>query len=670
MPQRPPSTPTERPSTEVTAPFPELVWAPAAGAWARSRMAAFASEVRNGGGPVLADPAALVEWSIDEPSAFWTAYADVAGIRWHDSPTDALVREGPMPATRWFPGGTLSYAEAALAHARTQRDEVAVIGWSQTRARDLLTWGELADAVARCRAGLARLGVRRGDRVAAYAPNITETLVAMLATASLGAIWSSCPPEFGEQAVIDRFRQIEPKVMLAVDGYRYGARELDRSSAVVAIAAALPSLEHVVPIRYLGHGGDGWGALVSEPGELAFDAVPFDHPLWILFSSGTTGLPKAIVHGHGGITLEHHKVLALHHDLRPGERFSWFTTTGWMMWNYLVSGLLVGATVVLYDGDPGFPDLSALWTLAADEQLDVLGVSAPFVMACRKAGIEPRAGGDLPRLREVGVTGAPLPPDGFRWIVEAVGSQARPSSLSGGTDVCTAFVGPVPSEPVRAGVITSRLLGCDVRAFDEAGQPCVAGVTGELVVAAPMPSMPVGLWGDHDGAALRSAYFERFPGTWCHGDWITFDDEGGCVISGRSDATLNRGGVRLGTSDFYAVVDALPEIADSVVVHLEDTDGEPGRLILLVVCSAGAELSDELVAEIRRSLRERHSPRHVPDEIHAVEGLPRTMSGKKLEIPIKRLLLGHDPATVAARDSLDDPEAFDRLAAWARSVTG
>ena len=633
-------------------------------------MAAFASEVRGGGGPVLADPASLVQWSIDEPSSFWEAYAKAAGVRWHEPPTDALVADGPMPATRWFPGGTLSYAEAALAHVADRRDEVAVVGLSQTRARDSLTWHELTDAVARCRAGLLRLGVCRGDRVVAYAPNITETLVAMLATASLGAVWSSCPPEFGEQAVIDRFSQIEPRVMLAVDSYRYGERELDRSSAVEAIAAALPSLQHVVPIRYLGHGEDGWSELVSEPAELVFDAVPFEHPLWVLFSSGTTGLPKAIVHGHGGMVLEHHKVLALHHDLRPGDRFSWFTTTGWMMWNYLVSGLLVGATVVLFDGDPAFPDLSALWTMATDERLDVLGVSAPFVMACRKAGVDPRALGDLTRLREVGVTGAPLPPDGFRWIVEAVGPQVRPSSLSGGTDVCTAFVGPVPSEPVRAGVITSRLLGCDVRAVDDVGRRCAPGDTGELVIATPMPSMPVRLWGDQDGSKLRSAYFERFPGAWCHGDWITFDDEGGCVISGRSDATLNRGGVRLGTSDFYAVVDALPEIADSVVVHLEDAEGGPGRLILLVVCSPGVELSDGLVAQIRRSLRKRHSPRHVPDEIHAVDRLPRTMSGKKLEIPIKRLLLGHDPLTVAARDSLDDPEAFDRLATWAEAWAG
>ncbi|MEO6317872.1 MAG: acetoacetate--CoA ligase [Acidimicrobiales bacterium] len=646
-------------------PAPEIVWTAPPGAWERSRMAAFATHVSADGGPALADAGSLVQWSIAEPSAFWAAYAAFADIRWHAPPTDALVREGPMPATRWFPGGTLSYADAALAQADDRRDEVAVVGLSQTRARDSLTWGELTDAVARCRAGLLRLGVRRGNRVVAYAPNITETLVAMLATASLGAIWSSCPPEFGEQAVIDRFSQIEPTVMLAVDGYRYGQRELDRASAVEAIAAALPSLQHVVPIRYLGHGDDGWGELLASPGELVFEPVPFDHPLWILFSSGTTGLPKAIVHGHGGMVLEHHKVLALHHDLRPGERFSWFTTTGWMMWNYLVSGLLVGATVVLFDGDPGFPDLSALWTLAADERLDVLGVSAPFVMACSKASVEPRAGGDLGRLREVGVTGAPLPPDGFRWLVDAAGPQVRPSSLSGGTDVCTAFVGPMPSEPVRAGVITSRLLGCDVQAVDDAGRRCLPGDTGELVIAQPMPSMPVGFWGDHDGSKLRSAYFERVPGMWCHGDWITFDDQGGCVISGRSDATLNRGGVRLGTSDFYAVVDALPEIADSVVVHLEDTEGGPGRLILLVVCTPEVELSDGLADEIRRSLRQRHSPRHVPDEIHAVDRLPRTMSGKKLEIPVKRLLLGHDPTTVAARDSLDDPEAFDRLATWA-----
>jgi len=630
-------------------------------------MAAFATNVMDDGGPVLDGAAALLDWSLGEPAAFWGAYATFAGIRWHEPPTDIIVRDGPMPANRWFPGGTLSYPELALAHADLRPDQTAVIGCSQTRARDSLTWRELADAVARCRTGLLGLGVRRGDRVVAYAPNITETLVAMLATASLGAIWSSCPPEFGEQAVIDRWSQIEPGVLLAVDGYRYGEREVDRSDTVERIRAALPTLRHVVSIPYLQTGRDGWGDLLSEPGELVFEPVPFHHPLWILFSSGTTGLPKAIVHGHGGITMEHHKVLALHHDLRPGDRFSWFTTSGWMMWNYLVSGLLVGATVVLFDGDPAFPDLSALWQLAADEHLDVLGVSAPFVMACRKAGLEPGAAADLSRLREVGVTGAPLPPDGFRWIVQFVGPRVRPSSLSGGTDVCSAFVGPVPSAPVRAGVITSRLLGCSVQAVDDGGRPCAPGETGELVITAPMPSMPVGFWGDDDGSKVRAAYFERYSGAWCHGDWITFDEDGGCVISGRSDATLNRGGVRLGTSDFYAVVEALPEIADSVVVHLEDGGGGPGRLILLVVCAPGAALTDALAAEIRRRLREGHSPRHVPDEIHAVDGLPRTMSGKKLEIPIKRLLLGHDPAQVAARDSLDDPEAFDRLAAWAEA---
>ncbi len=648
----------------------EVVWTPPGDAWSRSRMAVFAHQVATAGGPTLDGPTSLLRWSVDDPGAFWRHYVEFAGVRWHEPPSDVLVANGPMPATRWFPGATLSYAEQALAQSIARPDEVAVVGLTQTRRRDTLTGRELCDAVARCRTGLRRLGVEQGDRVVAYAPNIVETLVAMLATTSLGAIWSSCPPEFGDQAVIDRWSQIEPRVLLAVDGYRYGKRAVDRRGAVEAIRAALPSLQHVVSIPYLRADGDGWRELLTEPGELAFEPVPFDHPLWILFSSGTTGLPKAIVHGHGGISLEHHKVLALHHDLRAGERFSWFSTTGWMMWNYLVSGLLVGATVVLFDGDPAFPDLSALWAMAADERLDVLGVSAPFVMACRKAGIEPGATADLSRLREVGVTGAPLPPDGFRWIVDAVGPHVRPSSLSGGTDVCTAFVGPMPSEAVRAGVITSRLLGCDVQAVDDAGRPCPTGDTGELVITAPMPSMPVGFWGDDDGSRMRAAYFDRFPGVWCHGDWITFDAAGGCVISGRSDATLNRGGVRLGTSDFYAVVDALPEIADSVVVHLEDPGGGPGRLILLVVCTPGTELSDSLVAQIRATLRERHSPRHVPDEIHAVSGLPRTMSGKKLEIPIKRLLLGHDLSEVAARGSLDDPEAFDRLAAWAAEWAG
>lgn len=669
----------------------EIVWEPPPGAWRRSRLAGLATAIARTGGPDLGDHGAALDWSLRAPGAFWAAIADWGGVRWHDHPSAALA-SSDMPGAVWFPDATLNHAERALAPwAGDGPDAVsdpgsvsALVSVSQTRGRRVVTGDELRDRVARCRSGLRRLGVGRGDRVVAYAPNIDETLIAFLATASLGAVWSSCPPEFGVRAVVDRWRQIEPAVLLAVDGYRHGERHVDRRVAVDGIVAELPSLRHVVRVPYLGladaDGGrsrgsvDGWSELLAEHEELRFESVPFDHPLYVLFSSGTTGLPKPIVHGHGGITLEHLKALALHYDLRPGDRFSWFTTTGWMMWNFLVSGLLVGATTVVFDGDPGAPSLDTLWRLAADEGLDVLGVSAPFVMACRKAGLRPGGDHDLGRLRHLGSTGAPLPASGFRWVGEAVGGHVQVGSLSGGTDVCTGFVGPAPTLPVRAGEISTRMLGCDVRAFGPDGTECPPGRTGELVITAPLPSMPVGLWGDDTGDRLRSAYYDVFPGVWHHGDWVTFTEDGACVIAGRSDATLNRGGVRLGTSDFYGVVEALPEVADSLVVHVEPdehhdrTDGRPprdsGELILFVTTAPGAELDDVLRERIATVLRTELSPRHVPDEIAPLPAVPRTLSGKKLEVPVKRLLLGAEPAAVAARESLVDPAALDAVVAW------
>jgi acetoacetyl-CoA synthetase len=638
----------------------EVLWTPPPDVRSRSRIGAYLDWLAAEHGRMFEGYPDLWQWSVDDLDGFWTSVADWSGVRWHDRPERA-VGERLMPGTRWFPGATLNYAEHALAAVETRPDDVAVVAHSQTRAPRELTWRELADLVGRCRAGLQRLGVGRGDRVAAFLPNVPETLVAFLATASLGAIWSSCAPEFGTRSVVDRFAQIEPVVLLAVDGYRYGDKVVDRRAEVAAIESALPTLHRTVHVAYAGTGdatdaGD-WAALLAEPAAVEFEAVPFDHPLYVLFSSGTTGLPKAIVHAHGGITVEHLKTTALHHDLGAGDRFFWFTTTGWMMWNYLVSGLLVGATVVLFDGDPGFPDLTTLWRLAADTGVDVLGVSAPFLMASRKAGLVPPPH----RLRAVGSTGAPLPPDGFRWVHDVVGAGVQVQSVSGGTDVCAAFVGAVPLLPVRAGEISCRLLGCAVEAFDADGVVCPPGVQGELVVTEPMPSMPVRFWGDPTGEMLRRAYFSDYPGVWRHGDWITFADDGACVISGRSDATLNRGGVRLGTSDFYAVVEALPEVADSLVVHLEgdDPDRPMGELVLFVALAPGASLDDDLRAAIVRGLRSELSPRHVPDAVLAVPSVPRTLSGKKLEVPVKRILGGAPADDVASRSSLADPTALD-----------
>ncbi|HEX6422946.1 MAG TPA: acetoacetate--CoA ligase [Acidimicrobiales bacterium] len=614
----------------------------------------------------------LWRWSVDDLDTFWRSIWDHFQLD-SATPVGAALADSRMPGARWFPGVELNYAAHAL---RSEPDGPAIVGRSQSRGRVEVSMVELRDQVARCRAGLIRLGVGRGDCVAAYLPNIPETVVAFLATASLGAIWSSCAPEFGTRSVVDRLRQIEPAVLLAVDGYRYGAKSVDRAGEVAAIRAALPSLRATVTVPYLvdepeaarHEGSTLWDELLSEPVELDFEDVAFDHPLYVLYSSGTTGLPKAIVHGHGGILVEHHKVLALHNDLGPGDRFSWFTTTGWMMWNYLVSGLLVGATTVLFDGDPGHPDLGELWRMAGDEAITFFGTSAPFLLACRKAGVEPAALADLSRLRGVGSTGAPLPAEGFEWVYEAVGRDLLLSSISGGTDVCTAFVGGCPLVPVRAGEISCRYLGAKVEAYDESGRP-VVGEQGELVISAPMPSMPVGFWGD-DGSRYRAAYFETHPGVWTHGDWITVFPDGACEITGRSDATLNRGGVRMGTAELYTVVESLPEVADSLVVHVEDPGGGPGRLLLFVTPAAGARLDDDLRGRLARALRTELSPRHVPDEIHEVPGVPRTLSGKKLEVPVKRILTGTDPDVAASRGSLANPEVLDAYAGYATPPAG
>jgi acetoacetyl-CoA synthetase len=613
----------------------------------------------------------LWRWSVDEPGAFWTSILDFFEVVPNAAPTAALAAPR-MPGAEWFPGVALNYAEQALKLPGRGDGDSVVIGESQTRGPSSLTAAELRDAVARCRAGLARLGVRRGDRVAAFLPNVPEAIVALLATASLGAIWSSCAPEFGIRALIDRFGQIEPRVLLAIDGYRYGDRAVDRRAEIAEIRAELPSLEATVVLPYLDPGAArsipdalAWADLLAEPGSLQHEAVPFDHPLYILYSSGTTGLPKPIVHGHGGIILEHLKALGLHTDLGPGDRFCWFTTTGWMMWNYLVSGLLVGSTVVTFDGNPAWPDLSGLWRLAARTRTTYLGTSASYLMACRKAGVAPGRDLDLGAVRGLGSTGAPLPASGFEWVRDAVSGSIPVGSLSGGTDVCTGFLGPSPLVPVWSGEISCRMLGARVEAFDEAGRS-VIGSEGELVITAPMPSMPVGLWGDADGSRLREAYFATYPGVWRHGDWLTITERGSCIVTGRSDATLKRGGVRIGTAEFYGIVEALPEIADSLVVHLEDAAGGPGELLLFVVPREAGALDDELRRRIGAALRDELSPRHVPDSILAVPAVPRTLSGKKLEVPVKRILLGAPPDVAASKDALADPGSLVPFEALAR----
>ncbi|GIW20962.1 MAG: acetoacetyl-CoA synthetase [Chloroflexota bacterium] len=648
---------------------PAPIWTPPADARERSTMGRWLAWLERERGLRFETYDAAWRWSVTDLEGFWSsvwAFFDVRSAIPYERP----LAERRMPGARWFPGATLNYAEHALRLPGRAPDDVVLVSISQSRPTVRLTAAELRQVVSRTRAGLRRLGVGRGDRVAAYLPNVAETVVAALATGSLGAVWSSCAPEFGVAAVVDRFAQIEPTVLLAVDGYRYGAKAIDRAAEVEAIRAALPSLRATVVLPYLDPdrplpaGAMGWADLVATPPEPGFEPVPFDHPLYILYSSGTTGLPKAIVHGHGGILLEHLKALGLHTDLGPADRFFWFTTTGWMMWNYLVSGLAVGSTIVCFDGDPAWPDLLALWRMAAEERLTYFGTSAPYLMACRKAGLRPGAELDLAALRGVGSTGAPLPAAGFEWVAEAVGRSIQLGSLSGGTDVCTGFVGPAPIVPVWPGEISCRMLGAKVEAFDEAGRSIV-GRQGELVLTEPLPSMPVGFWNDPDGSRYRAAYFSTYPGVWRHGDWITITERGSCIITGRSDATLKRAGVRLGTAEFYAVVEGLPEIADSLVVHLEDEAGGPGELLLFVALRPGLQLDDRLRRRIAGELRRNLSPRHVPDEIVAVPAIPRTLSGKKLEVPVKRILQGADPETVASRDALAVPAALDAFVAYA-----
>lgn len=644
----------------------DVLWQPSlSGTTAIERFAAWIAQTR---GVDVPDYDALWQWSVDDLAGFWGAWFEYLDLPYGGDATDVLP-DASMPGARWFPQVRLNYAEAMLRLPGRADDDVVIVARSQSRDELSLTAAHLRDQVARARQGLIDAGVGPGDRVAAYSPNIPETLVLLLAAASLGAVFSSCAPEFGTQSVVDRWQQIEPVVLLAVDGYRYGDKGIDRREQVATITAALPSLRSVVWLPYLDSQapapGDAitWEQFTARAGALEFERVAFDAPLYVLFSSGTTGLPKPIVHGHGGITVEHLKALSLQSDLGPADRFFWFSTTGWMMWNYLVSGIGVGSTVVMFDGNPAAPDLGALWRLAAEVGVTYFGTSAPYLLQCRKEEFHPAAVADLSALRAIGSTGAPLPEAGFRWVYDEFAPHVQLCSVSGGTDTCAAFVGAAPTVPVYAGEISCRSLGCDVDSFDESGRP-VRDQLGELVIKQPMPSMPVGFWGDDDGSRYRAAYFEDFPGVWRHGDWINLTSYGSCTITGRSDATLNRGGVRLGTSEFYSVVESLPEVADSIVVHLEDSEGGAGRLLLFVALVEGTVLDDALTKRITTELRTKLSPRHVPDEVHQVRGMPRTLSGKKLEVPVKKILRGTPVDEAAAKGALQNPEVLDDFTAF------
>ncbi|MFJ5927225.1 acetoacetate--CoA ligase [Kitasatospora sp. NPDC092948] len=664
-------------------PDPEPLWRPDPARAAASRLVDFQRWAAEHHGapaaplaPVTTDAEAatryadLHRWSTDDLPRFWTAVTEYFDVRFHTPPTAVLAEPATMPGATWFPGATLNYAEHALRAAEdpANADRPAILHLDERTAEPVATsWSELRRQVGSLAAALRANGVRPGDRVSAYLPNIPQAAVALLATAAVGATWTSCAPDFGARSVLDRLQQIEPTVLFAVDGYHYGGKNHDRTEVVAELRRELPTLRTVVHVPLLNtpapEGALHYDDLVAHDTEPVFEPVPFDHPLWVLYSSGTTGLPKAIVQSQGGILVEHLKQAALHLDLGPDDRFLWYTSTGWMMWNFLLAGLLTGTTIVTYDGSPGHPDTGALWSVAARTRATVLGTSAAYVIASRKAELHPGRDLDLSAVRCLGTTGSPLPPDGFQWIYDEVKPDVWLASVSGGTDVCSCFVGGVPTLPVYLGEIQAPCLGAAVESWDPAGRPLTDAV-GELVVTKPLPSMPTGFWNDPDGIRYHDSYFDTYPGIWRHGDWITATTRGTIVIHGRSDSTLNRQGVRMGSSDIYEVVERLPEIAESLVIGLEEPDGGYW-MPLFVVLAPGAVLDDDLTARIRTSLRTELSPRHVPDEVITVQGLPHTLTGKRLEVPVKRLL-GGTPLTKAVNpgsvDNLDHLRFFEQLA--------
>ena len=639
----------------------EILWQPSAQRIAGTQIERYRAWVNETYGLTLGDYGELHRWSVTELERFWESIVSYFGVQF-GTPAQRTLSSRQMPGAHWFEGASVNYA----AHVFRERDPqaLAIQASSELRALSHWSWGELEAQTARVAAGLRALGVGCGDRVAAYMPNIPETVAAMLACASIGAIWSSAAPEFGAGAVVDRFSQIEPKVLLAVDGYRYGGRDYDRRQTVEEIVAAIPSAPVLVRFGYLDGGGwaeefggrPGGAPAQARAGALEFAQVPFEHPLWVLYSSGTTGLPKAIVHSQGGMLLEQLKLVHLHLDATAERRFFWFTTTGWMMWNFLVGVLLSGASIVLYDGNPGHPDMGVLWELAEQTGMSCFGTSAAYLSACVKAGLRPRSEHDLRRLEAVGSTGSPLSPEVFRWVYDAVGEDIWLFSTSGGTDVCSAFIGGVPTLPVRAGELQAPALGAAVQAYDPQGNALIDAV-GELVLTAPLPSMPVGLWGDESGERYRESYFDTYPGVWRHGDWIELHADGGAVIHGRSDATINRGGVRIGTAEIYAAVLTLEEVSDALVVDLPKP-GTDGWMELFVVLAPGAVLDQRLQEAIRRRLRERCSPRHLPDAITQIPEVPRTLSGKLLEVPVKRILTGTPVEQALSPGSLANPDAL------------
>lgn len=652
----------------------ELLWTPDPGRVANTRLAEYLRWLERERGLAFSDYAALHRWSVGDLDAFWRSIFDYFDVR-SSTPVGPVLGRRTMPGAEWFPGVRLNYAEHVLRNERPGED--ALLYLDETRPLAALRWEVLGAQVRTLATRLRSLGVAPGDRVVAYLPNVPEAIVAMLATTAIGAIWSSVSPDFGASGTLDRIAQLQPKVLFCADGYRYGGKAFDRRNELRSIVAGLEALEHVVVLPRLGDAPlDFEGVQVHRWDELLggiptaaegfrFEQVPFDHPLWILFSSGTTGLPKAIVHGHGGILLEMLKLVALHMDLRRGERMFFFSTTGWMMWNFLASSMLCGVVPVLYDGHPAHPDVDVLWRMAQDCGASYFGASPTYVDILSKAGVVPGERYDLSRLRAVMPAGSPVSPAHTAWFYRNVKADLWVCTGSGGTDVCTGFVGGVPTEPVYAGEIQAPHLGVAAQAWNDAGESVVDEV-GELVITQPMPSMPVKFWNDPDGSRYRESYFGVFPGVWRQGDFFRINARGGCFVLGRSDATLNRHGVRIGTAEIYRALAALPEIDDALIVNL-DLPGGKFFMPLFVKLRAGATLDDALVARIEKCLRSAYTPRHVPDRIYRVDAIPATLTGKKMEVPVRKILLGVPAERAANRSAMADPGALDWFVRYAQT---
>ncbi len=654
---------------------PKTLWRPTKSLLKNSNLARYLRWLEQDKSLTFNDYHAARQWSVDNVGAFWESLWRYFKVK-HTGKVEQVLSTEKMPGAKWFEGAKLNYADHVFRNRTTRRP--AILFQSETQPLTEMSWSELERQTVALAATLKAAGVKKGDRVAAFLPNTPHAIVGVLATASLGAVWSSCSPDFGASSVADRFVQIKPKVLLACDGYSYGGKVFDKQDVVREIVGLLPTVKQVIFVPFANPNATGAGIpnlifweeatdtskIKNQQSRIKNLRVPFDHPLWILYSSGTTGAPKAITHSHGGNLLEHLKYLHFHNDVRPGERFFWFATTGWMMWNFTLAALMAKATIVLYDGSPGFPNLNVLWDLAEKAQITHFGTSAPFLVSCMKASIEPGKNFDLSRLRSIGSTGSPLPPEAFGYVYKNIKKQVWLASMAGGTDVCTAWVGGNPLLPVRQGEIQCRCLGAGIESWDEDGHALPPGEVGELVVTKPMPSMPVFFWNDADGAKYRSSYFEHFPDVWRHGDWVKITENQSLVILGRSDATLNRGGVRIGTAEIYRAMDALPELRDSLIINVERPDGSDW-MPLFVALNPGFDLDDDLKNRIRKTLRSQYSPRHVPDEIVAVADIPYTISGKKMETPVKKIFQGKSNAYTP--DAMRNPEAMGHYVELAKT---